>query len=178
MATKTNQPRRRVNWRNAHNAQTIGLVQKRNKLAIKAYFTDGLLHPSNPPPPHLHVRSAKSHSQAVLPWTATRRKKAIKNVTILSSTRNKRPKEQEQLNQELYTICCANTRAEEMMTMTTIQKKHAMREIALLRLAKTVIILVSCEDCENWFHSVCVGLGDRTEEELNTIDCICDDCCT
>ena len=42
----------------------------------------------------------------------------------------------------------------------------------------SVIVWVSCEDCENWFHSVCVGLGDRTEEELNTIDCICDDCCT
>ena len=98
MAMKTNQPRRRVNWRNAHNAQTIGLVQKQNKLAIKACFTDGLLHPSNPPPPHLHARSAKSHSQVVLPWTATRRK--TKNVTILSSTRNKRPREQEQLNQD------------------------------------------------------------------------------
>ena len=39
-----------------------------------------------------------------------------------------------------------------------------------------VIVWVECDGCENWFHSVCIGLGDKTGDELKAMNYVCDDC--
>ena len=41
-----------------------------------------------------------------------------------------------------------------------------------------VINWVDCESCDLWFYSVCVGLGDRSERELEQIDYKCEVCST
>ena len=48
----------------------------------------------------------------------------------------------------------------------------------LIQAINAMINWVGCESCDLWFHSMCVGLGDRSERELEQIDYKCEVCST
>ena len=35
------------------------------------------------------------------------------------------------------------------------------------------ILWVECEKCEKWYHTPCVGLGDKDQSELERIEYVC-----
>ena len=39
-----------------------------------------------------------------------------------------------------------------------------------------VINWICCEECDRWYHSVCVGLEDKSEIDINNMDYICAEC--
>jgi len=41
---------------------------------------------------------------------------------------------------------------------------------------ENLILWICCTECPSWFHSACVGLGDKTQEDLNELDFICPEC--
>ena len=40
----------------------------------------------------------------------------------------------------------------------------------------SVISWVGCENCGSWYHSICVGLGEKHQAEITNIEYLCDDC--
>ena len=46
-----------------------------------------------------------------------------------------------------------------------------------INLGRNVVInWICCEECDRWYHSVCVGLEDKSEIDINNMDYICAEC--
>ena len=57
------------------------------------------------------------------------------------------------------------------------EKECAATEFVIHSLKNVVIIWVSCEICEEWFHSNCVpSLRDKSEDEIKGMKCQCSKC--